>query len=356
MAKKNPDRKNPAQAYHERFAATIIRQIREGTASWQKPWRRGETPLPTNFATGKPYRGGNTLYLAARGQERGFSDNRWATYRQIKKAGGHVRKGERGEKILFFTRNARRLKLDPKTGEPALDAKGRKQYEARAVVRTYAVFNVEQTRGLDLSRDQPDADAPDWQAHRKADAVIQTQGVPLHHVVGGDRAYYALKEDKIVLPARAHFPDADAYYATALHELGHATGHESRLDRETLQKGVKAGFGSPDYAREELRAEISAMMSGQELGVGHRPQHGAAYVEGWVKALDDNPREIYFAAAEAQRISDHLIEPVREQIKEIDNPAPEPDEPLDRAPERAPAEPALAQTAPQRIPATVPSR
>jgi len=276
MAKKKNPAKNPAQAYHERFAATIIRQIREGVAPWQKPWRRGDTPLPANFATGNPYRGGNTLYLAARGQERGFSDNRWATYNQVKKAGGHVRKGERGEKILFFSRDAKRLMRDKKNGDPVLNERGEKQYQARTIVRTYAVFNVEQTRGLDLSRDKPDAATPDWQAHRKADAVMRAHGVPFQHVVGGDRAYYALKEDRIVLPARAHFPDADAYYATALHELGHATGHEDRLNREMLQKGVEAGFGSPEYAREELRAEIGAMMSGQRLGVGHRPQHGAA--------------------------------------------------------------------------------
>ena len=345
-------KKNPTQEYHERFAASIINQIKAGTAPWQKPWQRGETPLPSNFATGKPYRGGNSLYLAARGQDRGFADNRWATYRQVKAAGGYVRKGERGEKILFFSRDAKRLMRDQKTGDPVLDERGRKQYQARTVVRTYAVFNVEQTAGLDLSRDKPETETPDWQAHRKADAVIQAHGVPLQHIVGGDRAYYALKEDRIVLPAQAHFPDADAYYATALHELGHATGHEDRLNRETLQKGVKAGFGSPDYAKEELRAEISAMMTGQRVGVGHRPQHGAAYVEGWVEALDNNPREIYYAAADAQKISDYLIEPAREQIHEIENPSPDPEP----SPDRAPTEPALAQTAPQRFPAAAPSR
>ncbi|MCY3707191.1 MAG: zincin-like metallopeptidase domain-containing protein, partial [Gammaproteobacteria bacterium] len=122
-----------------------------------------------------------------------------------------------------------------------------------------------------------------------------------------DRAYYHMKRDEIVLPERGQFPSANHYYQTALHELGHSTGHKDRMNRETLIEGIDGGFGSPQYAREELRAEISAMMTGERVGVGHDPSRGAAYVEGWVKALEEDPREIRRAAADAQKISDYVL-------------------------------------------------
>ena len=320
-AKANTPGRDRTTEYHRQFADSIIRHIEAGTAPWQKPWKSGQRFLPENALSGQPYRGGNALYLALTGQGRGFADNRWATYRQIAQAGGHVKKGERGEKILYFDTK----KLSPQkdeNGRQVLDNDGRPVYEryerGRAFVRTYTVFNVEQTRGLDLpAREAPVAD---WQAHQSAEAVIDAANVTIKHSPG-DRAYYAPKPDQIVLPERAQFPSAEHYYATALHELSHATGHESRLNREVFQKGVAAGFGTPEYAREELRAEISAMMTGERIGIGHTPQgghgNGAAYVKSWVQALQNDPREIHRAAGEAERISRYLVEPARERIEQI---------------------------------------
>ena len=112
------------------------------------------------------------------------------------------------------------------------------------------------------------------------------------------------------MPEREQFATANGYYQTALHELGHATGHPLRLDRDTLKNGA-GNFGGVEYAREELRVEMSAMLTGDCLGVGHDGSRGAAYVKGWITALDHDPREIYKAAADAQRISDYLMRPVR---------------------------------------------
>ena len=111
-----------------------------------------------------------------------------------------------------------------------------------------------------------------------------------------------------MLPQRDQFPTQNGYYQTALHECGHATGHPDRMNRETLKEGIANGFGSPEYAREELRAEISAMMTGERVGVGHDPQRGAAYVENWVKVLEKDPHEIHRAARDAQKMTDHLME------------------------------------------------
>ena len=156
--------------------------------------------------------------------------------------------------------------------------------------------------------------------------------------MAGDRAYYSLKADRVVLPERSQFPSQDAYTHTALHELGHATGHPSRLNRPTLVE--HGGFGTETYAREELRAEIAAMMTGERLGVGHEPRHGTAFVSSWIKALENDPREIRAAAVDAQRISDWLLS--REQERSLGDEKADPERPeggAGPAPERDPERP-----------------
>ena len=308
------------QDYYRDFADKLIDRIREGTAPWQRPWQPGETSLPENIQSERSYTGGNTLYLAMAAEDRGYSDNRWGTYRQIKAMGGHVKKGERGEHVVFFARHQRLAQRDAegkvRKGEDGKTLYRRQELD-KPVWKTYVVFNAEQTKGLKLPA-RGDADKePSWMPQKRAEAVIEQSGVDVRHREG-NRAYYHIKNDRVTLPERHQFPSSDAYYQVALHELGHATGHESRLDRETLKEGVDQGFGSEQYAREELRAEIAAMMTGDRLGTGHNPDRGAAYVEGWVKALQDDPREIHRAASDAQRMSNYLVDRAREQIEEID--------------------------------------
>ena len=172
------------------------------------------------------------------------------------------------------------------------------------------MFNAEQADGLP-ARLKPTAE-PLWKVHQNAERVLEDSGVPVRHMAG-DRAFYNLNRDEIVLPERGQFPSANHYYQTALHELGHSTGHPERMNRATLTQGMNDGFGSPAYAKEELRAEISAMMTGERVGVGHDPSRGAAYVEGWIAALEEDPREIRRAAADAQKISDFVLARHRER-------------------------------------------
>ena len=262
------------------------------------------------------------MYLAVNGLERGYADPRWGGYRQIQEAGGHVRKGEKGTPIMYVDFRQRRTARDEQ-GNPVRDEEGRPKLEwvqrDRPIVKLHHVFNVEQTEGLQLRSLQ--TAAPEWEGHERAEALIKGSGVRLDHEAG-DRAYYNLKDDRVVLPERSQFPSQDAYTHTALHELGHATGHPSRLNRPTLVD--HGGFGSEAYAKEELRAEIAAMMTGEKLGVGHQPRHGTAYVGSWVKALENDPREIRAAAVDAQRISDWLMVRERERTVEPEQPAPEP--------------------------------
>ena len=310
--------KTSTEEYYKQFADDIIKQIERGTAPWQKHWKPGENRMPENFSTGARYQGGNALQLMVKRTGRAWNDHRWGTYNQIKQAGGQVRKGERGTTILVYKPPMRTDGTEATPGERAED--GRKNPDAERTTRPmwkrYTVFNVEQAEGLELP--ERTAATPQWEAQQNVEKVIEANGVQIREV-NGDRAYYSMARDEIVLPERAQFKNAEGYYQTALHEVGHSTGHESRMNRESLQQGTKDGYGSEAYAREELRAEISAMMSSDRLGVAYEPQHGTAYVKGWVEVLKDDPKEIHKAAAEAGRISDYVCEaPERARAQAIE--------------------------------------
>ncbi|RYE20369.1 MAG: hypothetical protein EOP45_11180 [Sphingobacteriaceae bacterium] len=163
------------------------------------------------------------------------------------------------------------------------------------------MFNAEQIKGIPPLPEREILGVDLWEKVARAEKILKESGAKIEHVVG-DNAYYAPLFDKIQLPDRKQFETADRYYSTALHELGHWTGHHTRLNRDLVNT-----FGSPDYAREELRAEISSMILGHELKIGHDPKQHIAYVDSWIKILTDTPYEIHAAAADAQRIFDYVI-------------------------------------------------
>ena len=199
-------------------------------------------------------------------------------------------------------------------GKPLKGKDGKQVYEfdrrSTPVPRYSVVFNVEQADRLKLP-ELPEP-KPAWAAHDDAERVIRGSGVDYRHV-RGDTPKYQPGPDRVVMPERDQFPEASAYYRTALHEVAHATGHPSRMDRQSLQDAAKTGFASPAYAKEELRAEISSMMTNTELGIGHESRHGAAYVKSWVQALEEHPKEIGAAAHEAQRMTTWMIGKGRER-------------------------------------------
>jgi len=310
--------------YHEKFAASVIKQIEDGTAPWLREAKAGEPAIPRNAITGRRYTGGNALYLASRGQERGFTDNRWVSKKQVRENGGKLARGAGGERILYR------------------DDSGK-----RPVWRTTTVYNVEQTRGLKLDRRPPRAE---WHAHRAADAVIARSAVPIDESPG-DLGYYVRNEDRIVIPERGRFSSADTYYNTAFRHMAHASGHEKRMNRETFREAHSEGLDGEAHGREQLRVEIATMTTAQRVGVGYQPADSEAYKDLWVKALKADPREIHRAAAEADRISRGLLRPAREQLRDLareartsrTRPAPE------RAP-AAPPRPAPERAAPSMTP------
>lgn len=291
--------KSDQKPFYETVAEKLIEQLREGTAPWQKPWEPGEAGanLPFNPSTGKRYRGINAIHLMSQGR----SDQRWLTYNQAKALDAQVRKGEKGTPIQYWKFTEEQTKLDA-AGKPMLDNRGDPIKETvkleRPRVFFATVFNAEQIDGLPALAPRKEHA---WTASERAEQILQASGAVIRHGEQ-DRAFYRPATDSIHLPDKAQFPAADAYYATALHELGHWTGHESRLARDLIHP-----FGSEGYAKEELRAEIASMILGDELGIGHDPGQHAAYVGSWIKALQEDPLEIFRAAADAEKIQDYVL-------------------------------------------------
>ena len=298
----------PRKPFHEAVAEKLIEQLKAGTAPWQKPWQPGEpgAMLPINPTTGKRYKGINALQLMSEGH----SDQRWMTYKQAAAVDAQVRKGEKGTPIQYWKFSEEHDKLDA-SGKPVLDAKGEpiKQTVKLERPRVFfaTVFNAEQIDGLPALQPRKQQD---WNAVERAEQILQASGAVIRHGEQ-NRAFYRPATDSIHLPDKGQFSTADNYYATALHELGHWTGHESRLDRDLVHP-----FGSEGYAKEELRAEIASMILGDELGIGHDPGQHAAYVGLWIKALQEEPLEIFRAAADAEKIQAYVLGLEQQQVQE----------------------------------------
>lgn len=287
----------PKKSFHEAVADRLIEQLKAGTAPWQRPWEDGAGySLPMNPTTGKRYKGINAIHLMGQGRE----DPRWMTYNQAAAQGAQVRRGEKSTSVQYWKFDEEVTKRDA-NGKPVLNSEGdpvkvRVELE-RPRVFFAAVFNGEQIDGLPPL---PPKAKHEWDPVERAEQILKASKAEIHH--GGNRAYYSPAADVIQVPEKDQFASPDRYYATALHELGHWTGHESRLDRD-----LKHPFGSEGYAREELRAEIASMILGEELGVGHDPGQHAAYVKSWIKALEDDPLEIFRAAADAEKIQGYVL-------------------------------------------------
>lgn len=304
--------KSVKKPYYEMISERLIQQLEEGTAPWQKPWKPGIQRMPHNPVSGTRYKGANALWLSMQGR----SDPRWMTYKQAKSVNAQVMKGEKGTMVQYWKFRDRVPKKDER-GKPVLDAEGKKvmiNVELdKPKVFSAVVFNAEQIQGL------PPLEAkqsiPEWERHERAEAILAASGADINHDQG-DRAFYSPVRDSIHLPEKGQFESADRYYATALHELGHWTGHPSRLDRD-----LSGRFGSESYAAEELRAEIASMGIGEELEIGHDPGQHASYVKSWIKVLKDDPKEILRAARDAEKIHDMVMGFERDHNQKQDNQA-----------------------------------
>jgi antirestriction protein ArdC len=291
------------------LAEELIKRVEQGTASWQKPWDPSmgdDTPI--NAITGKPYRGINRELLSTFGPSNG--DGRYCTYKQATENGWQVRKGEHGFPIEKWSTYEKQV-VNKETGEVSK--------EQKMGVRYYTVFHASQIDGI------PPLERPTVEKQidpdKRIDTMLLSMGVSQDN--GGNRAFYRPATDHIQMPPVSAFPTAGDYDTVRLHEASHATGHHSRLNRD-----LSGQFGSPKYANEELRAEISAAMTSRVMGIAFDPDqvkateqsrvdgvtNSAAYLASWLRSLPekDRTKELMSAISDAQKISDHLLSHVPE--------------------------------------------
>jgi len=272
---------------------TILKALEEGTKPWVRPWDpdlAGGPQAPFNPSTGKRYHGINVLLLAMSPLAFCSGDPRWMTYQQAQTKGYQVRKGEKSTGIFFF----KPLEIENKDRD-----EGDPETRTIGMLRAYSVFHASQIDGIPAYKVPTVEEAP-WTRPEAANIILTNSRAVLR--IGGDRAFYSPSTDHIQLPPECAFNGPHEWAATALHELGHWTGHPSRLDRDLRNR-----FGSAAYAMEELRAELSSAFVGSTLGLPTDiPQH-ASYLASWIKALKEDKREIFRAAADAQKIADLVL-------------------------------------------------
>lgn len=293
------EQKEAKRDYRRELTDKIIRALEAGTAPWQKPWDGdvARPMMPYNPISGTAYRGGNVIGLMMQG----YDDPRWCTYKQAQEQGWQVRRGEKSSTVEYWKFDDVVETKDEETGEIK---KARVMLE-RPRVFYATVFNASQMDNVPAL--EGTRDGYDWEPLEMAERIVQRAEVPLFHDQQ-DRAFYSVSRDEMHLPPREAFADAMRYYSTALHELGHATGHPSRLNRQ-----LENAFGSVEYAKEELRAEMASLFLSYQLGVPHDVGQHAAYVESWIKVLQEDKNELFRAARDAEQITEYLMDLARGQ-------------------------------------------
>lgn len=272
----------------------IIAELQAGRLPWVQPWDSSVTiaGLPRNASSGRAYSGINILILWQALFEQGFAVQRWLTFRQAQALGGHVRKGERGTTICYADR------FTPKDADTTRgEAEERRQI---AFLKRFTVFNVAQCEGLpDALHAQDSFVLGDRETIPEAEALIAATGADIH--LGTPHACYMPGSDRIEVPHQQAYPEQINWYRTVLHELGHWTGHGSRLDRD-----LKSPFGSASYAREELVAELCSAFTCAHLGIVPTVRH-ADYIGAWLEVLRADNRAIFRAASLASKAADYLL-------------------------------------------------
>lgn len=301
---------------------TLLEYIENNPAQWQKGWFSFPAgSAPQNAATGKPYRGINALNLMCLSAAHNYSDPRWATFNQITKLGGRVKRGERSTFVFFWSLydKATKKDFDDNVLKDMSDEE-RNAYikeNVRRVSNTYSVFNAEQCENLPTLQLMPDAELKKRDTSAVVEQVIKNCEAKIYHDQTS-RAFYSQTLDEIHMPKVDQFKTINDYYATALHEVAHSTGHESRLNRLTDDM-----FVSPDeYAQEELRAEMASVFMQLDLGItldGSHIENHASYLKSWLEFAKSKPDAFFRAAADADKISLYVSNHYLQSTEETDN-------------------------------------
>lgn len=288
-----------------------LKSLEEEVIPWQKMWT---TVQPKNLITNKKYNGINNLILSFIASERGYKDNRWCTFNQMKQKNWKFKNNANGQGVCVEYWSAYNYKEKKKYSLneylDALKTNPEIKDDFRFITKCTTVFNGDLIDGI------PKDKIEDLENEIKTSDYISNiiKNIGVNYIEDGPNAYYTPLTDTVVIPLSSCFKNEYAYYSTQLHELAHSTGHSSRLKRN-----IENDFGTESYAKEELRAEISSSFLMQELGLEYDEKHldnHKAYIQSWIKILKDKPTELFKAISDSQKIVEYLEENSKEQIIE----------------------------------------
>lgn len=289
----------------EEMINSFIDCLKKDTIPWHMAW---STDRPVNAVTNTRYRGINKMWLSFIQKMEGWEEPRWCTFKQAQTQGWKIKPGSKGTRVEFWSLydTEEKRKLTQREAKQLSDELTLEEFKNRVkpISNVYTVFNGEQIDGIPKYEEKT-YELNTEELLQKRDTLLKNMNVDFSE--GGDKAFYNPSRDRITLPEMNRFETEYDYMATLLHEAGHATGHISRLNRDMT--GV---FGSPEYAKEELRAEIASAFTEQELGLDYEQnehmENHEAYVQNWIDVLENEPNELFAAIKDAEKISDYLIE------------------------------------------------
>ena len=279
-----------AKSVYEMVTDRIIEQLESGIIPWEKPWT-GIRSGAFNRIRKKPYSLLNQMLLKF--------DGEYATFKQWQDLGGHVRKGEKSEIVTFW-------KIQPVEEEKE---DGTKEVKHIPLLRYYNVFHISQVDGVEpLPKDELN----DIEPIEKADTVLHDywtkEDITVEYKAGND-AYYSPRRDLIRLPLFEQFTNTNEYYSTAFHESVHSTMKESRCNRTEDRKGKLVAYGSEEYSKEELVAEIGSANLMNILGIETTKsfKNSSAYIQGWLSKLQSDVKFIVSASSKAEKAVKYIL-------------------------------------------------
>jgi antirestriction protein ArdC len=284
-----------SQKVYEIITEQITKRLESGVCPWKMPWASQATSAPRNAKTKKTYQGCNFFLLSMLG----FADPTYVTLKQANDLGGTIKAGEKGFPVIFW-----------KLLEEVKDGKKR----MIPMLRYSTVFNISQTEGCKYEAPVT-PEAPAFTGIPAAEKIVEGYNGPtVEH--GGNRACYMAKSDLVTVPHKAAFTTEEEYFSTLFHELGHSTGHTSRLDRKEVGSST---FGSEPYSNEELVAELTSAFLCATAGIDSVViDNQAAYIKGWLRKLKEDPKAFVSAAGKAQKAANFIQGIVKEYEKTQD--------------------------------------
>lgn len=299
----------------EQIANRFIAALQEERIPWHQEWQN--VIAPYNAVTGRGYRGLNYFWLACIAMDKNYADPRWCTFNQAKDKGWKVIKGEKGTRVEFWSMydTKTKKKLTPSQVKKLRDTLELSEFHDRVkpISNVFTVFNGEQLDGIPKLKVESRRLFSTAELIELRDRLLKNMELRLRE--GGNEAFYSPTNDYVNMPMIERFDGAYSYMSTFLHESAHASGAKHRLNRDLSGK-----FGSESYAKEELRAEIASAFTASATGIKYEQsptmENHAAYIQNWIKVLENNPNELFAAIKDAEKISDYLLEKGELIVKE----------------------------------------